>query len=324
MGHPNSKTMKYPIKTIGTIAVMGLSLAACKKDEMEDMSSNNTPNAGPAVDPSTAPRVSVDRFSMDAGHLFVRDGTNGLPDANAPIDLDQAPFITKGLGPNGEHVEYYNFDVMPTAPAPIWVLFREGESDPVAGQLNIIDKIPGESGYNDFWQVYKVTVPSDYVANSVTSRAEIASLGYMVEPQAAIVNCPVVPEGSTATKRLYGESNALVQCWYKDKVGFYFSFTEHDLTGTTVPTSPIYVTFNINPDQPNGGPPSGFVTEMGDTQTHNVIATLPTDTDYSPLWDVTIYDNMDFNAVSDLSSAQMTNILVYGAALVNCPVVSIQ
>ncbi|MCB0792506.1 MAG: hypothetical protein H6595_04120 [Flavobacteriales bacterium] len=317
--------MKYPMKTFSTIAMMGLALAACKKDEMEDMSSsNNNPNAGPAIDPSTAPRVSVDRFSMDAGHLFVRDGSNGLPGANAPIDFDQAPFITMGLGPNGEHVEYYNFDVMPTTPAPIWVLFREGASDPVSGQLNIIDKIPGESGYNDLWQVYKVTVPSDYVANSVTSRAEIAALGYMVQPQTLIVNCPIVPDGSTAMKRLNGESNALVQCWYQDQVGFYFNFSEHTLMGPPVPTSPIYVTFNINPDQPDGGPPSGFVTEMGNMQTHNVIATLPADMTYSPLWNVQIYDNANFSMVSDLSSAQMANILVNGAALVNCPVVSVQ
>ena len=41
------------------------------------------------VDPDTAQKASIDRFSMDAGHLFVRDGSNGLPGSNEPIDFDQ-------------------------------------------------------------------------------------------------------------------------------------------------------------------------------------------------------------------------------------------
>lgn len=53
---------------------------------------------------------------------------------------------------------YYNFDVQPTAPAPIFVLFRQGETTPVANQLDIVDIIPGQAGYNDFWQVMKALV----------------------------------------------------------------------------------------------------------------------------------------------------------------------
>jgi hypothetical protein len=253
---------------------------------------------------------------------MVRDGMNGLPAANVAINFDQAPFITKGFGPAGQVAEYYNFDVQPTAPAPIWVLFRSGETTPVAGQLNIIDKIPGESGYNDFWVVRKVTVPTDYVANSVTSYAEIVALGYTIESTDMIVNCPVVPEGSTATKRLAGESNALVQGWYKDKACFYFSFMEHPLVGSTVPTSPIYVIFNINPDQPNGGPPSGFMVDGGTDQTHNVLATVPGQAAYSPLWRVSVIDNTDFGSVSDLASAQGATIMAMNVMNVNCPVVN--
>jgi hypothetical protein len=87
-----------------------------------------------------------------------------------------------------------------------------------------------------------------------------------------------------------------------------------------VPLSPIYVTFNINPDEPGGGPPSGFVADSTG-RTHNVIATLPEDEVYSPLWIVNVYDNADFDIVSDLASAQAANLLVPGAANVNCPVV---
>ena len=105
------------------------------------------------VDPDTTERESIDRFSMEAGHLFVRDSQNGLPEANVPIDFDKPPFITDGFGPDGELISYYNFDVQSTEPAPIYVLFRDGESMPVASQLNIVDDIPGDSDYNDFWRV---------------------------------------------------------------------------------------------------------------------------------------------------------------------------
>ena len=274
------------------------------------------------VDPDTTERASIDRFSMDAGNLFVRDSTNMLPGPNEPVDFDQGPFITHGLGPDGEFVSYYNFDVMPTEPAPIYVLFRDGASMPVEGQLNIIDVIPGDDGYNDFWRVYFVTVPSNYIANTIINAADLA--GLPMEQTDMIVNCPVVPEGSTAMLRYNpGEDPGLTMGWYNNLVVFYFNFAERMLSvdgSGMVPLSPIYVTFNINPGEPGGGPPSGFVTEPNG-RTHNVVATLPEDQTYSPLWRVNIYDNADFDNVHDLASAQAANILVFGAANVNCPVV---
>ncbi len=277
------------------------------------------------VDPDMAEVVMVDRFSMDAGHLFVRTEENGLPGPNEPIDFDMEPFITKGLGPNGELISYYNFDVMPTEPAPIFVLFREGEDSPVEGQMNIIDDIPGEADYNDFWEVQKVTVPMDYVANTVTSYSEIMDADYPIEETTMLVNCPVVPEGSTAKLRLGGESPELTRGWYRGMLVYYFNFSEKSLMtneSDMIPTSPIYVTFNINPDMEGGGPPSGFVTEMETGRTHNVTATIPSDESYSPLWWVSAYDNADFDMVSDLASAQSANILASGIANVNCPIVA--
>ena len=275
-------------------------------------------------DPNTAAKVSVDRFSDDAGTLFLRSANPELPGANEPIDFDQAPFITQGFGPDGEIVQYYNFDVMPTAPAPIFVLFREGEDMPVDGQLNIVDVVPGDPGYNDFWQVVRVTVPGDYEANAYTSVAELQDAGVTMETTDMLVNCPIVPEGSTA--ELGGGANGLIRGWYQGEVVFYFSFEEKALTTTgagEVPTSPIYVSFNINPGETGGGPASGFMTEDGSTHTHNVAATIPTDDAYSPLWMVNVYDNADFDAVSDLASATAANILAMGVALVNCPIVGV-
>jgi hypothetical protein len=311
--------MKTKLAILALILVTFLS--ACKKDDEEPMDMGK--------DPNTAEKVSVDRFSADAGTLFVRDATNGLPAANEPIDFDMAPFITEGLGPMGMMVKYYNFDVMSTTPAPIFVLFKEGSDSPVDGQLNIINVIPGDAGYNDFWHVHKVTVPSDYVANTVTSYGEIVGGGYNVEPTNILVNCPVVPDGSTASMRFNAsESPGLTRGWYNGKVVFYFNFAEKDLTvdpaNPVVPLAEILVTFNINPGEPGGGPPSGFVTETGTSQTHNVVDSTPEDNNYSPLWDVDVYDNADFDMVSDWTSAANANILATGVATVNCPIVFVQ
>ena len=94
---------------------------------------------------------------------------NKIPGPNEPVDFDTGPFITQGLSPTtSKPVRYYNFDVQGTASAPFDVLYREGEEKPVEGQLDTIDTLPGEKGYNDFRQVWKVTVPKDDVANSIT------------------------------------------------------------------------------------------------------------------------------------------------------------
>ncbi len=297
-------------KSVSALALLSFLLVACGKDD------DSTPVG---TNPDTAEVQAVDRFSAEAGNLMVRDAANGLPAANAAVNFDQAPFITTGYGPNGSSVDYYNFDVMPTAAIPIFVPMHDGKA--VDGQLFIIDKIPGEAGYNDFWIVNSVEVPEKFVANSITSYQDILDKGYKVKPTTTIVNCPVVPKGSTASKRFGGADNSLHRGWYKGKVVHYFTFEEKALSGTSVPISPIYVTFNVNPDQPNGGPGSGFMAESGGSQTHNVLATLPGDVGYSPLWTVNVYDNADFGSVSNLATAQAANILGMGVALVNCPVV---
>jgi hypothetical protein len=307
--------------TLALPFLLSLTFIACSDDD----DSPTGPSMMNGHDPDNAQIVAVDRFSDDAAALMKRSENPGLPAPNAPVNFDSGePFITSGLGPDGEAVRYYNFDVQLSTPAPIYVLFREGESSPVDGQLNIVDVIPGDPGYNDFWQVHKVTVPTDYEANTVASLQEILDAGYSIEGLETIVNCPVVPDGSAASMRAGGESASLHRGWYKEMVVKYFTFEEHPLSivgSNMVPISEILVSFNINPNQSGGGPASGFRAEMGTSQTHNVLQTLPGDASYSPLWDVDVYDNADFNQVHNWSTASASSILGTGVALVNCPVV---
>ncbi|WP_256392000.1 hypothetical protein [Natronoarchaeum rubrum] len=331
------KTRRRFLATTGIVTTGALAGCFGSDDEtMDDGATDNDSDSGAGddmddgmgdvTDPEDAQRAAIDRFSEAAGTLMVRTEENDLPGPDEPIDFDQAPFLTRGLGPDGEPVAYYNFDVQPTAPAPIYALFREGEDTPVESQQNIVDVIPGDEGYNDFWHVHRVTVPEDYEANSATSAQDLMDAGYEIEATNTIKNCPIVPEGSTASMR-HGDGDAgLVQGWYDGMVVSYFLFEEAPLTATgegSVPLSPIYVTFNTNPGEDGGGPASGFVTEAGSDRTHNVVATLPGDEGYSPLWSVSPYDNADFESVSDLDSALDANVLDSGIATVNCPIVSI-
>lgn len=291
---------------------IGLLSVSCDKD--------NDATSAKGKDINTATKVSVDRFSVTAGKLMVRTATNGLPVANAPINFDNQPFITTGLDRTGAVVKYYNFDVQSTAPEDIYVFFKE-DGTQLSEQNNIIPTIPGEVGYNDFWLVNKVTVPKNYVPNSLTSENEVLSSGYKITKTNSIVNCPVVPFGSTAARSAKASiASALTIGWYKGQAVAYFNFAEKELTTTSanqVPTSPIYVMFNDNAV----GPASGFRTETANpSQTHNVLATIPSDASYSPLWNVLVLDNKNFNAVTNLATA--TSIAASAAgATVNCPIV---
>ena len=277
-----------------------------------------------AVDPDKAPVAAVDRFSDKAAHLQVRTPDNHIPGPNEPVNFDSGPFITQGLSPSaGKPVRYYNFDVQTTMPALVYVLYREGEDKPVEGQLDIIDTLPGETGYNDFRQVWKVAVPKDYVANTIVDAGALKDAGYKMEQTQTLRNMPVVPDKSTAKARLNGEIAELHGAWYQGKVAKFFSFAEAPLSGANVPVSPIYVTFNINPGTPDGGPGSGFKAEANSEQTHNVPFTLPGDAGYSPLWLVAVYDNADFPSVHDRATALKAKVLAPGVATVNCPIVFI-
>lgn len=312
--------MKTKISFFSLVA-FALFFNACKKGDTGPMGEMGLPGTTSTTvkDPDSYPKISVDRFSAAAAHLMIRNSMNGLPAENSPINFDEAPFITLGKTPDGKVTEYYNFDVQSTTPAPIYVLFREGESGPVKGQRNIIDVKPGDQGYNDFWQVVKVKVPAGYTANSITSLAAIKKEGYVMETTTSIVNCPVVPEGSSAKKRFVNESGSLVKGWYKDSIAFYFNFSEKALSGNTVPLAPIYVTFNMN-----GVASSGFVMEPGTQQTHNIVGAVPSDANYSPLWSVSVYDNAGFPTVMNLGSISSATILANGVANVNCPIVVIK
>lgn len=259
--------------------------------------------------PAGAGPVVIDRFSAAASHLMLRDHDVRLPAPGAPIDLDKPPFVTRGLGPDGRKVRYYNFDVQSATPMLRYRVVKPGTHDPIPGQDDVIGAIPGEAGYSDFQRLAWVEAPPGFVAGSITSVDQLRGL----TPQLAQVafDCPVVPDGTTSREP---HGPRFVHLRYRGHAVTCADFPgDLLLDGDQVPTSPIYVTFGSE----------GFRTEGDTPQTHNVVFSLPGDTDYSPLWQVHVYKDTAFDAVHDASSAADAPMLKDGPA-VNCPIVFVE
>jgi hypothetical protein len=256
--------------------------------------------------------VVIDRFSERAGHLMTRAARADLPKPDQPIDFDRAPFITQGLGPTGAPVRYYNFDVQSDVPGTLYRFTHAGAHAAIAGQLDVVDAIPGEPGYSDFWRLVWVEVPAAFVPGSITSAAQLHGLP-TVDTGTAI-DCPIVPRGSTAREGHGVPRAEPIELWVRGARVTCLRFAgELAVVRGRVPTSPIYVTFGSEP---------AFRTEAGSPQTHNVVLSLPGDLDYSPLWAVHIYDAAAFDRVHDETSATAAPLVKHGP-LVNCPIVSI-
>jgi len=282
------------------------------------------------LDPDQAPIAAVDRFSDKAATIYMRTADDRLPGhipgPNEPVDFDTGPFITQGLSPRtGKPVRYYNFDIQSTTPAPVYVLYREGEDKPAVDQLDIIDTLPGEKGYNDFRQVWKVWAPKDYVANTITDASMLQRAGYKMEKTDRLLNMAVVPDKSRARARFKGGTPELQRAWYRDQVVKFFLFDEAPLSvsGDKVPVSPIYDGFTINPGQPGGE--MEFCTDPNNsTQTHNIVATMPGDNGYSPLWLRVVYDSAACASVHNLETALQAKKVAANVLFINCPMVSVK
>ena len=147
----------------------------------EDYQANSITNAQTLLDAGydqTVPGVYVNCPIVPAGSTLAEGG-----------DLTQGWY-------KGQEVFYFDFEQPSVQTAPIYAFvtgFNENDEPIfVEGQNNVIDVIPGDENYSAFWDVNLVVVPEDYVANSITSVAEITAGGYDIMPAGLLVNCPVV------------------------------------------------------------------------------------------------------------------------------------
>lgn len=268
-------------------------------------------------DPNTAEVAEVDRFTDQAGTFFRRSTNPNLPAPGEPIDLDQAPFRLTALLPDGNRTPFYHLDVRSTSPANLYIFFKP-DGSPLGDQLYVFDALPGEPGYSDFCALQRVTVPADYVVNSVTSRRDLEARvgeGFKIEATGKILNMPVVPAKSVAGNTSSGGKALLLQGWCRNKVLYYFAFDELQATAQgLVPTAPMYAFFD-EPGLPHRG---GFRTVDDEGNTKNVLGVGPGQPGYSPLWALQRLHGEDWINVNNLQDVQ-TNLKVppvpYGSTI---------
>ena len=70
-------------------------------------------------------------------------------------------FTNYGLGAKGDKISYYALDASSATPARAYVVV-DVAGNKVAGQLPILEKLPGDPGANDF--VHKPFNPTDLIA----------------------------------------------------------------------------------------------------------------------------------------------------------------
>ncbi len=279
--------------------------------------------------PDFVPIVPIDRFSDSAAVFFVRSLTPTLPEADEPVDFDEL-FLHRALGPNEEIVEFYHFDVRSKIPSRMYrLLDRRGNRIPA--QLPIFDEIPGDAGYNDLRLVVEVSVSDlDYRANSITSLDDIVQSGYDTTLTEDLVNCVMVPDGSSATRRFDPlDATGLMDGWYRNQVVRYLLFENPasdaavEFSGTEISAPVMYGFLENDRDILDG-----FALDPAGA-THNVVTRLPTEDGYAPVWALRLFKLDVFDRVTSVASAQDNdredNIIDLGQVLIiNAPVVSVE
>jgi hypothetical protein len=223
-----------------------------------------------------APLLEVDRFSDRAATLLRRSARHDLPAPNAPIRLDAPPFLRDVVTPDGRKAQCYLLDRRPAEP-PRFYVFYDAVGNYILTQFPVVDVAPGDAGYSDVWDLWKVIVPDGFKPdNRVRDMETLRKLirdpdsGYVAERTGALLNGPIVPEGSTAQRKAErrGGAAALRYVWYRGKRAPYLYFEEKvRLSEEKAPTSKVKA--------PGGAlPPDGTPLEVD---------SLPGDNAYSPL-----------------------------------------
>lgn len=172
-----------------------------------------------------APLVPVDRFSDAAGTLFRRSADPSLPAPGAAFSFDDPKFVVPVTGPGGLRGVCYNLDARPARPHRYYV-FYDSIGNYRIGQFPVIDTVPGDPGYSDIWDIWKVVTPDSFrETNWLRSAAAVEKLiadpssGYVARSTGIFLNGPIVPEGTTASRKGEGRagSAATLYAWYNGK-----------------------------------------------------------------------------------------------------------
>jgi hypothetical protein len=95
----------------------------------------------------------------------------------------------------GQTIEYLDFGPVKLKPgnkvAPLWSV-----TNGVQGQYNIVDVVPGQSGYSPLWSVtlltWKSAVAPRLLTSAAAARKALAAGDVSAKRPGIVVNCPVI------------------------------------------------------------------------------------------------------------------------------------
>ena len=130
---------------------------------------------------------------------------------------------------HGEEVSYYDLGANTAlegdtvATAGVWAFVEgfddEGSPTFIPGHRTLFDVAPGDEGYSDLWDVSFVIVPPGYDSQAIHSLAQLHASGLEIRHVGMLVNCPIVPEGSTID-----DGRNLRHAWVRGEPVDYFHF----------------------------------------------------------------------------------------------------
>ena len=173
----------------------------------------------------TAPLLVVDRFSDAAGTLLRRSADPTLPKPDDPFSLDDPRFAVAVVGPGDAPARSYNLNVRSATPNRYYVFYDRIGNYRLA-QFPVIEKAPGDPGYSDLWDIWKVITPDSFrETNWVRDSATVEKLladpagGFAAASTGIYLNAPIVPEGTTAGSKAEGRQGRATRlyAWYRGK-----------------------------------------------------------------------------------------------------------
>ena len=191
---------------------------------------NPAPQGEPGLE---APLVPIDRFSDAAGTRFRRSADKSLPGPNVPFSLDDPRFRLEVEGPDGRKASCYQLDARPAKPNRFYV-FYDSANNYRLGQYPVIDSVPGDPGYSDLWDIWKVHTPDAFYETNWLRDAKVLeellsdkTSGFTAESTGVYLNAPIVPDGTSASLKAEGRSGGATQryfAWYRGRRAAYLYF----------------------------------------------------------------------------------------------------
>ena len=166
---------------------------------------------------------------------FVDEDEGQVPATEIPLELRDTIKLHKGYldekliqyyrfsdfvpSEGGWFPSYEKFPGMPVHPIYIWA-GDNGKPSLEGEQHPIIDTLPLQAKYTDFFEVVVVTPEEAELPNDIKSRGTLLLAGYSLARTGHIINCPVVGEKAklqSATNKLRNNYKK-IQVWYRKKL----------------------------------------------------------------------------------------------------------